>query len=73
MDMLHIMLNCDVEDVPDFSSRDIYIYIYVARGISVVGCGTGNRESPRSIPPLATVSKFGHFCSLRDAPVHSAV
>ena len=69
MDMLHIMLNCDVDDVPDFSS----IYIYVARGISVVGCGTGNRESPRSNPPFATVSKFGHFCSLRDAPVHPAI
>ena len=36
MDMLHIMLNCDVEDVPDFSSRDIYIYIYIngARDLS---------------------------------------
>ena len=32
----------------------------------------GFEESPVRIP-FATVSKFGHFRSLHDAPVHSAV
>ena len=34
---------------------------------------THNRETPGLNPPIATVSKFGHFRSLHDAPVHSAV
>ena len=42
------------------------------RGSSVVECRIGNRESPVRIP-FATVSKFGHFRSLRDASVDSAV
>ena len=40
----------------------------VERGSSVV-----DRESPGSNPPFATVSKFGHFRSLHDASVNSAV
>ena len=43
------------------------------RGSSVVESRTRNRESPGSNPPFATVSKFGHFRSLHDASVHSAV
>ena len=43
------------------------------RGNSVVECRTRNRESPSLNPPFATVSKFGHFRSLHDATVHSAV
>ena len=31
---------------------------------STVECRTLNRESPGSIPPFASVSKFGHFYSL---------
>ena len=41
-------------------------------GCSAVECHTRNRESSGSNPPFAIVSKFGHFCSLHDAPVHSA-
>ena len=37
-------------------------------GSSAVECRTLNRESPGSIPPFATVSKFGHFRSLRNDP-----
>ena len=40
-------------------------------GSSVVECWICNRESPVLNPPFATISKFGHFCSLHDAPVHS--
>ena len=35
-------------------------------------CRTRNRESPGS-NPVVTVSKFGHFLSLHDASVDSAV
>ena len=42
------------------------------RGDSAVECRTRDRES-QSSNPLATVSKFGHFRSFHDAPVHSAV
>ena len=45
----------------------------------VVGCGSSavegwtlNRKSPGS-NPIAAVLKLGHFCSVRNAPVHSAV
>ena len=44
----------------------------VERGSSVVECRTRNRES-LGLNPLATVSKFGHFRSLHDASVDSAV
>ena len=35
-----------------------------------VECRTRGRESPGSNTPFATVSKFGHFRSLHDAPVN---
>ena len=38
----------------------------------LVECRTRNRESPGS-NPIVTVSKFGHFLSLHDASVDSAV
>ena len=38
----------------------------------LVECRTRNRESPGS-NPVVTVSKFGHFLSLHDASVDSAV
>ena len=38
---------------------------------SVVECR--NQVSPGSNPPFATVSKIGHFRSIHDAPVDSAV
>ena len=38
----------------------------------LVDCRTRNRESPGS-NPVVTVSKFGHFLSLHDASVDSAV
>ena len=41
----------------------------VEHGSSVVECRTRNRESPGS----NLFSKFGHFSSLHDALVHSAV
>ena len=44
----------------------------VERSGSALECRTRNRESPGS-NALRTVSKFGHFRSLHDAPVHSAV
>ena len=47
--------------------------VHVKRGSSAVKCRTHNREIPGSNPPFATVSKFGHFRSLNDAPVQSAV
>ena len=50
-----------------------FIRTSVERGSSLVECQTRNRESPFSNPPFATVSKFGHFHSLHDAPVDSAV
>ena len=40
---------------------------------SVVECRTHNRDSPGLNPPFANVLKFGHFRSLHDASVHSAV
>ena len=44
------------------------------RSSSVVECRTPNQGSPGSNPPLlGTVLKFGQFCSLHAAPVHSAV
>ena len=43
------------------------------RGSSLVECRTRNRESPGSNTSFPTVSKFGHFRSLRDASVDSAV
>ena len=46
--------------------------ISVELGSSAVECRTLNRESPGS-NAFATVSKIGYFCSLLDAPVHSAV
>ena len=49
------------------------VTLVVERGSSAVECWTRNRESLDSKPPFATISKFGHFRSLRDAPVHSAV
>ena len=45
----------------------------VERNHSAVECRTGNRESPGLNPPFPNVLKSGHFRSLRDAPVHSAV
>ena len=42
-------------------------------GRSVVKCLTHNRDSPGLNPPFANVLKFGHFCSLHDASIHSAV
>ena len=42
-------------------------------GGSAVERWTRNRESTPSNPPFATVSNFGHFRSLHDTPVHSAV
>ena len=60
-----------------FTSVNKYIYIsenIVERGSSVVECRTRNRESPGSNPlNVAIVSKFGHFRSLHDASVDSAV
>ena len=49
------------------------IRLLVERSSSVVECRTRNQECPASNPFFATVSQFGHFRSLRDAPVHSAV
>ena len=43
------------------------------RSSSAVECRTRNRGGPGSNTPFATVSKFGHFCSLHDASVHSDV
>ena len=40
---------------------------------SAVECQTRNRVSPGWNPPFATVLKIGHFRSLHDAPVHSAL
>ena len=45
----------------------------VERGSSVVECRTRNREILGSNSLFDTVSKIGHFRSLHDAPVHSAV
>ena len=45
----------------------------VERCSSVVECRTRNQERPGSNPPFATVLKFGHFRSLRNAPGHSAI
>ena len=42
-------------------------------GRSVVKCRTHNRDSPGVNPPFANILKFGHFRSLHDASVHSAV
>ena len=42
-------------------------------GRSVVKCRTRNRYIPCLNPPFANVLKFGHFRSLHDASVHSAV
>ena len=42
-------------------------------GSPVAECPTRNRESPVSNPTFATVSKFGYFCCLHDASIHSAV
>ena len=42
------------------------------RSSSAVECRTRNRVSSGSNTPFATVSKFGHFRSLHDAPVHTA-
>ena len=45
----------------------------VERGSSAVECWNRNRVRLGSKPRFATVSKFGHFRSLHDAPVQSAV
>ena len=45
----------------------------VERDSSVVECRTRNRESPGLNSAFATALKFGHFRSLHDASVHSAV
>ena len=45
----------------------------VERDNSVVECWTRNRDISGSIPPFATVLKFGYFRSLHDVPVHSSV
>ena len=53
-----------------------YVFIpllFVECGNSAVECRTRNQLSPGSNSPFATVSKIGHFRSLHDAPVHSAV
>ena len=42
-------------------------------GSSAVECRTLNRESPGLNPPIATVSKTGHFNYRHDASVHSVV
>ena len=57
-----------VSSIPSIAS-------FVERGSSAVECRTRSqsRESPGLNPPVATVSKFGHFRSLHDALVHSAV
>ena len=62
--------------VQAFSSITLYVnelrkVIY--RCGSVVECRARNRESLGSNPPFATVSKFGHFNFLHNAPIHSAV
>ena len=46
---------------------------YYQSGSSAVERRTRNRESTCSNTPFGTVSKIGHFHSLHDAPVHSAV
>ena len=59
-----------------FIHYDIYkeqFYIDVERGSSAVEYRTRNREIPGSNPPFATVSEFGHFRSVHDVPVESAV
>ena len=57
--VLHLETNCSL-------SPNSFVW-------NAVECRTRNRESPGSNPPFATVSKCGDFCSLHDAPVHSAV
>ena len=52
-------------------NRDAWRLMTVATSGSAVECRTRNRENPVSNPPFSTVSKFGHFRSLHDAPVHS--
>ena len=42
-------------------------------GSSAVDSRTRNRENLGSNTPFAIVSKFEHFRSLHDVPVHSAV
>ena len=49
--------------------KNIYSTNIVENGSSVVECQTRNREPS----PFAIVSKFGHFRSLHDASVDSAV
>ena len=49
------------------------LFLPVERGSSAVECRTRNRASPGSDPPFAAITKFGHFRSLHDAPVQSAV
>ena len=44
----------------------------VERVSSAVECRTHN-QGPGFESPIATISKFGHFRSLHDAPVHSTV
>ena len=40
---------------------------------SVLECQARNRGSPGLNPPFAAILKPGHFYSIHDAPVHSAV
>ena len=53
-----------------YQERMIHI---IKHGSSAVECRTRNQESPGLNPPFAIVSKCWYFCSLHDAPVHSAV
>ena len=61
----------------DRDEKEMYVsmamFLFVGRGSSEVECRTRNRESVGSHPPLLPFRSFGHFCSLHDASVHSAV
>ena len=50
-----------------------YNAIFLPQRPVVVECRTRNRNNPGSNPHFAIVWKFGHFCSLHDASVDSAV
>ena len=52
-------------------AHNIMIHFRVERDGSAVKFRTRNRALVRI--PCATVAKFGHLCSLHDAPVQSAV
>ena len=55
--------------LPIIQESQNFVWSAVAQ---LVECRTLNRESPGS-NPVVTVSKFGHFLSLHDASVDSAV